>query len=371
MTGIIWFISKLKNNLLFVKLILLFFILSKNEFDVQININKFYLEEKKDYFENFINLKSLSSNNNISLIIREKKEILKFFSRILKKNISFADTIYFNSSCNFGNCLVLLNKYIHCCIIIGCKSIILEEKYFWFLKNNNNLKIYNIAIIIDNQKNYNKTSILYINSLILFYIFFHVKPEIKIHSLRNEIIKNLPLINISKEELFVHIRSGDIFTYCPIYPYSQPPLCFYDNIVKNFNFKKIVIISSNMDNPVIQKLINKYSNIFYNKNPLKYDISILIHSSNLVASVSSFLNSIIQLNCELKYLWEYNIYNMKQKIRHYHYDLYKFPLKNFTIYRMEPSSKYKKIMLRWKNSKRQRKLMIKEKCDNFFRVVSL
>ena len=126
-----------------------------------------------------------------------------------------------------------------------------------------------------------------------------------------------------------------------------------------------------MDNPVIQKLINKYSNIFYNKNPLKYDISILIHSSNLVASVSSFLNSIIQLNCELKYLWEYNIYNMKQKIRHYHYDLYKFPLKNFTIYRMEPSSKYKKIMLRWKNSKRQRKLMIKEKCDNFFRVVSL
>ena len=34
-------------------------------------------------------------------------------------------------------------------------------------------------------------------------------------------------------------------------------------------------------------------------------------------------------------------------------------------YRMEPSQNYNKTMFIWKNNKKQRKLMIKEKCINF------
>ena len=127
----------------------------------------------------------------------------------------------------------------------------------------------------------------------------------------------MPLVNISIENLYIHIRSGDIFTYCTTYPYAQPPLCFYDNIIQNFNFTNIIIISSSKENPVIQKLINKYKNIIYNENELKYDIAILINAFNIVASISSFLTTIIQLNYNLNYLWDYNIYNIKQKIRHY------------------------------------------------------
>ena len=58
-----------------------------------------------------------------------------------------------------------------------------------------------------------------------------------------------------------------------------------------------------------------------------------------------------------------------QKIIYYHYDLYDFPKKNFSIYRMEPSIKYKKTMFIWKNNKKQRKLMIKEKCFNQFKMI--
>ena len=147
----------------------------------------------------------------------------------------------------------------------------------------------------------------------------------------------MPSVNISNESLYIHIRSGDIFTYCPYYPYNQPPLCFYDNILQNFDYTNIYIISSSIENPVIQKLINKYPNIIYNENPLKYDIAILIKAFNIVASISSFLTTIIQLNSNINYLWDYNIYNIIQKIRHYHYDFYKFPLKSFVIYKMEPS----------------------------------
>ena len=58
---------------------------------------------------------------------------------------------------------------------------------------------------------------------------------------------------------------------------------------------------------------------------------------------------------------------MNEKILQYHYDLFKFPY-SFTLYRMEASSNYKSKMYIWKNSKIQRKLMIKEKCINSFMI---
>ena len=123
------------------------------------------------------------------------------------------------------------------------------------------------------------------------------------------------------------------------------------------------------NNPVINKIIAKYNNIIYSKHGLKYDLSRLIHSYNLVSSISTFLNMIILLNSNLKYLWEYNLYQMKEKILHNHYDLFKFP-NSFIVYRMEPSMNYKYKMYNWTNSRAQRKLMIKEKCINSFMISS-
>ena len=112
------------------------------------------------------------------------------------------------------------------------------------------------------------------------------------------------------------------------------------------------------------------SKMVYRTNTLLIDISYLISAYNIVASISSFLTSIIQLNNNLKLLWDYNIYHMSEKILHNHYDLFKYPNNNFIVYRMEPSFNYKNIMFKWKNNKKQRKLMIKEKCNGFFSIIS-
>ena len=48
--------------------------------------------------------------------------------------------------------------------------------------------------------------------------------------------------------------------------------------------------------------------------------------------------------------------------------IFEFP-KSFTIYRMEATKNYKTKMYIWKNNKMQRKLMIKEKCVNYFTIV--
>ena len=122
------------------------------------------------------------------------------------------------------------------------------------------------------------------------------------------------------------------------------------------------------NNPVIRKLIKEMPNIKYSKHSLKQDISLLINAFNLVCSISSFLNTLIQLNYNLKFLWEYNIYKMNLKIRQYHYSLYKFPYNNFTIFKMEPSPDYENKMYSWQKKRNQINLMLKDKCINNFRL---
>ena len=115
------------------------------------------------------------------------------------------------------------------CEIIKCKNIILNKDYFWFIKNNITISDYNITISVDDYKNYNNSIALIYDSWDLFFSFFKIKPEIRIHYLRNEIILNLPKILTHEKDLFIHIRSGDIFFSIIHSPYAQPPLCFYNN----------------------------------------------------------------------------------------------------------------------------------------------
>lgn len=177
-------------------------------------------------------------------------------------------------------------------------------------------------------------------------------------------------MNLSKKDLYIHIRSEDIFQRKKIInEHIEPPLCFYRSILNNFNFQNIIIISSDNSNPIIKKLINYYPKIIFKKNTLPLDISYLINAYNMVSSVSSFFIGSLQLNYNIKFLWDYNSYHMRIKNLAFHYDLYSYPNRNIIIYRMEPSKIYKKVLYLWKNNKKQIKLMLKDKCLNNFSII--
>lgn len=274
---------------------------------------------------------------------------MSFFSQDLEKNLTSINNFFYSLNMNFGNLLCSLNKLIFYCEIVGCKKILFDKDIFWFIKNKIQIKNYNITLDIIDKMKFNNSSGIYYNSGKLFYTFFTIKPEIRINILRLEIINNLPKIKTNENFLFIHIRSGDIFLENIHPPYTQPPFCFYQNIINNYNFEKIYIISSDNLNPVINKLINYYPDIIFNRNTIKEDISYLINAYNVVASISSFLITIISINYNLKYIWDYNIYKLNEKYYHFHYDIFKFPHNNFKILRMHPSTKYKEIMFKWKN----------------------
>ena len=357
-------------NLTKILLIIIYYKNRNKIFKINYNKNQNFFSENSLFVNIYLKLVKMPSYINNSLLIEERNCFLNYLSQMVHKNINFIDTIFFTNNLRFGNSLTALNKIIFYCEIIGCKKIILDKTKFWFIKNKLIFNESNLTLDVNYKNEYNNSNILYYDSNNIFYYVYKINPEIKINFLKNEIIKYLPKFEISKDYLYIHLRGEDIFDNNINIYYAQPPLCFYKSILNSFFFKKIYLISKDKNNPVFKKLINLYPFIEYKNNSLTEDISYLINAYNIVASKSSFIIFIIRLNTKLEYLWDYNFYHIIDKIRHYHYDLYKLDNSNLTIYRMESSTNYKEIMYNWKNNRKQNALMIKGKCKNFFSIIN-
>ena len=326
-------------------------------------------EDERIYLNKYLSLKELPSNNS-KLFSEIKEELLEKFSKEFNKNLTQINTVFITSKWYFGNSYISMNNIVFYCEIFGCKNIILNSDYHmfeWFLKNEIIYKNKNTKIIIKQapQSSINCDDKDVVCSFLGGFLYYPmvVKPKIiDVNVFRNELLRNLPKVETDPSDLYIHIRSGDIFTNPSVsHFYAQPPLCFYQKILNDFEFKKIYIISQNNANVVIDKLLNEYKNVIFNTNNLEIDISYLMFGYNLVASVSSFFTSIIKFNKNVKNMWEYDIYRMSEKFCHLHHDFYKFPIK-YNIYTMKASQNYKKEMFGWSKSERQINLMFNENC---------
>ena len=327
-------------------------------------------KKERNRLQKFLSLKIMPKDQNDPFFLEEKSKLLKSMNEFAKvKNFKKLNTIYLTKTANFGNRMQMLNNIIYYCEIIGCKNLYLNPNKNWLIKNNITTDKINIALVEKSKVNCNDNTTICI-SLMTGFCFqpMEIKPEIRISVLRNEIHKNLPNIEIDPNALYIHIRSGDIFQDNINARYSQPPLCFYQTILKNFTFEKIFIIAKNDKNPIIGHLLKEFKNIIYKRNDLTVDLAFLMKAYNLVGSVSSMLYSSIVLNINLKNFWEYDIYRKSDKFIHLHYEVYEYERK-FKIYKMEPSENYKNEMFSWKKSQKQLNLMIQEKCQNNFVII--
>ena len=194
--------------------------------------------------------------------------------------------------------------------------------------------------------------IFIVSTRYIFYFKFKNKSsKNRIYIIKKEVLNNIPKYISSPDDLYIKIRSGDIFINCINKNYAQPPLCFYQKIINENNFRKIYIVSNGHENPVVNKLLYLYPKIKYVYNSVERDISIIINAYNLVMPVSTFAWTLINLNDNKKNLYIYK------------YDKYHLKNLNCVIHEMEASPKYKNIMFRkWNNTKEQLDLMLKEDC---------
>jgi hypothetical protein len=299
---------------------------------------------------------------------RKNHELLQFLSKNLGYNLTKVKTIYLTCRHNFGNQFMVLNKLIFYCEILGCKKIVLNKTNFWYIKK----KIYNrkYKMLIEPRDFVKESFVLYDRTFIFFHYTNVFKPEFKTNLLKKEILRNLPNIeiNIDKNDLIIYIRSGDIFIKKnPCIFYAQPPYCFYKQILLNYKYTKKYIISQTTDNPVIKPLLKNFPDIIYHKNSIKVDMLYILKAYNIVVTKSTFLISLIQLNDNINKIYEYDLFfndSFDQDLNSYNY-----LKKNYIIYKMNSSMKYKLFMKKWRNTRFQRQLMLYDKCQIYFKKI--
>lgn len=326
----------------------------------------FEKEQEKIKLISLLSLVNFSELSNVTLKYHLKQDLLKSLQMNRKsQNLTKIKSVYVEKSFNFGNSVVLLNNLLYYCEILNISNIYLNSKKIWPIFANITKKTFNISLIHKKNLDFTDESVAVFDKKLVFFQNI-IKQEIRIDKLGLEIKKNLPKFDINPNDLFIHIRSGDIFRYQSNrgMSYAQPPLCFYENILNSFKFRRIYIIAQDKLNPLINILTKKFKKIIFSINSLKEDIFILLNAYNIVASISSLLTTLIIINDNLKILWEYDLYRLPEKYLHLHHDIYNYKIK-YSIYKMYPSKKYKNMMFPWRNTKYQRYLMIHEKCKNF------
>ena len=263
------------------------------------NINSIVIKKNIFFF-----LKE-KENAKSSLLLKEKKELLNMISKSIRKKITTVKTIFLSQKMMFGNQIILINLVIFFCEILGCKKIILDKNWNWFIKNKIIYRKYRMIIDVGEIKDYKANNFTIFDfSSNFFYYSKYIKPDLRMNIIKKEVLKNIPEFKIKSNSLYIYIRSGDIFIKSYNRLYSQPPLCFYQTIINNNiinkTFDDIYIISKDKKNPVINCLLNQYKNIIYKQNDIKTDIGQLIKAYNIVGAVSTFINIIIRLNDNAK-----------------------------------------------------------------------
>ena len=267
---------------------------------------------------------------------------------------------------NMGNALLILNNLINICENIKCKYILAPRGLDDIIKNIIFHKEYNITILPYSYKSRLNKSLCLRAFNIFKFRYTNILHKIRMNLLRNEIISNLPRYKASPHDLYINIRSGDIFKKKIHSGYAQPPLCFYKKIINEnkISYNKIFLISNGHENPIVDILLKLYPQIIFFHGTILEDASLLVNIYNLIMPVSSFPYSLIRMNNNLRTIYIYDIMGENTKVFWYATDYY-LKLDKLNIYKMKPSLRYEQEMKgKWKNTKDQLNLMIKENCLN-------
>lgn len=105
---------------------------------------------------------------------------------------------------------------------------------------------------------------------------------------------------VSPEYPCIHIRSGDIFNEVPHENYVIPPYDFYKIILDlpENKYKKFILVAEDRKNPIINKIINNYSNVIYEERSLTNTQEIILNNKKIIhgCGISTFVPQLISLS---------------------------------------------------------------------------
>ena len=105
---------------------------------------------------------------------------------------------------------------------------------------------------------------------------------------------------VESKALAIHLRGGDVFGSRKPKAYGQPPLAFYEFVLRQSNWRSVVIVHQDHSNPVlpeIQELCRKLNLEFkLQSGPVVEDIAALLKAETIVAGRGTFIPAVANLS---------------------------------------------------------------------------
>ena len=201
----------------------------------------------------------------------------------------------------FGNNIIQITNAVKLGLQTGCKKITFNGKTIHLPKSNKTTK--NFSFITEMNKD--GSNYFYEKQLKNIYPNYD-ESTVDQQEVRNILLKYCfdSYKFIHNTYLCIHIRSGDIFSENLHTAYSQPPYDFYKMILELETFKgnPVVLIAEDKKNPVINKILENYKNVFWEKNSLKRDQEIIMNSKYIVYGRGSFVPQLLYLSYGRKHV---------------------------------------------------------------------
>lgn len=257
-------------------------------------------------------------------------------------------SLYVKKYCRLGNNILQLSSAIYLAEVFNVSTIYIE-KDFCFI-NNTITTSKGIKIIPTKQAPQESLSL---DHVLYKMTYKGNSPEDRVYEFANETLKSIPKVSTDDNALYIHIRSGDIFTPKLNPWYGQPPLCYYEGVITKWGFEDVYIIAEDTRNPVINKLIQKYDAKLI-KTDLLQTIGYVVSAKNLALSFGTFAPSLLRLVPEdlERRLFRYGIVK----------DCLGDAWKNY--YFTNISKYYGSNILygKWNNTDEQKQIMLNETC---------
>ena len=125
-------------------------------------------------------------------------------------------------------------------------------------------------------------------------------------------LSNPELLAKESKDLFIHLRSGDIFKKNPPHSdYGQPPLAFYTKIIRSQPWTKVHLVFEDQFNPVIPALQSflSESKVEYetHSGDIHHDIEVLLRAKNLVIARGTFIYPILCISKNIDQVFYFEV----------------------------------------------------------------
>jgi len=109
-----------------------------------------------------------------------------------------------------------------------------------------------------------------------------------------------PRGDLSDSTLAIHVRSGDIYFRERVGNWGQPPVAYYERIIREGRWERVLVVCEDKESPVLRPIEALCDDLgikhIFQSTTLAEDLAVLVGAKNLVVGRGTFAPAVVLLN---------------------------------------------------------------------------